>query len=106
MSSRNAPPRGALRDDTRNGCVADYLKASIRDFKAKWGRDSGLKVGTMWNAENNPWDYGIEQKFGSGRMTELKNPMGTLTFVSAMKYILNDQECSRLSWLNIGLVCP
>ena len=98
MSSRNAPPRGALRDDTRNGCVADYLKASIRD--------SGLKVGTMWNAENNPWDYGIEQKFGSGRMTELKNSIGTLTFVSAMKYILNDQECSRLSWLNIDLVCP
>ena len=46
MSSRNAPPRGALRDDTKNGCVADYLKASIRDFQAKWGRDSGLKVGT------------------------------------------------------------
>ena len=26
MSSRNAPPwGGALRDDTENGCVADYL---------------------------------------------------------------------------------
>ena len=26
VSSRNAPP-GALRDDTKNGCVADYRKA-------------------------------------------------------------------------------
>ena len=30
MSSRNAPPhRGALRDDTENGCVADY---PIQDY--------------------------------------------------------------------------
>ena len=61
-------------------CHFGYLKARIRDFKAKWGQDSGLKVRTMWNAENNPRDYGIEQKFGSGRMTELKNPIGDSHF--------------------------
>ena len=31
MSSRNAP-RGALRDDTKNGCVADYKIVDLEDF--------------------------------------------------------------------------
>lgn len=46
-----------------------YLKAGIRDFKAIWGRVSGLKVCAgcrMQDAENIHQDYAIGQKFESG----------------------------------------
>ena len=54
-----------------------YLKAGIRDFTAKWGRDSGLKVYARdADAVNNrPVIYGTERKFGS-RRTGLNNPIG------------------------------
>ena len=45
-----------------------YLKLGIHDFKAKSGRDSGLKVYT-WNIKHtcSHTDYGIAQKFDLGR---------------------------------------
>ena len=45
-----------------------YLKRGIHDFKAKSGRDSGLKVYT-WNIKHtcSHMDYGIAQKFDLGR---------------------------------------
>ena len=45
-----------------SGCgICLYLKARIRDFKEKWGWDSGLKVCT-WKRY-----YGFERKFWSAR---------------------------------------
>ena len=44
-------------------------KLGIRDFTAKSGRDSGLKVcvgGGMWDAKNSPRDYGIARNLRSG----------------------------------------
>ena len=42
-----------------------YLGLGIRDFKAKSGRDSGLKVSREAGCQNNPRDYGIARDFGS-----------------------------------------
>ena len=43
-----------------------YLKLEIRDFKAKSGRDSGLKEWREVGSKNNPRDYGIARSFGAG----------------------------------------
>ena len=43
-----------------------YLRRGIREFKAKSGRDSGLKVcagGGVPKIKNNPRDYGIEKPY-------------------------------------------
>ena len=46
-----------------------FFEARDLKFKAKSGRDSGLKVcagGGVPKIKNNPWDYGIARNFGSG----------------------------------------
>ena len=55
-----------------------YLKLGIHDFKAKSGRDSGLKVYT-WNIKHtcSHTDYGIAQKFDLGRQ-DWRSPLGSL----------------------------
>ena len=44
-----------------------YFKVGIRDFKSILGaRFGNERMHGMRNAENNPRDYGIGEKFGSG----------------------------------------
>ena len=44
-----------------------YFKVGIRDFKSILGaRFGNERMQGMRNAENNPPDYGIGEKFGSG----------------------------------------
>ena len=43
-----------------------YLKPGVRDFKAEWGRDSGLKPARYSGCENNHRDYWTEQNVASG----------------------------------------
>ena len=66
-------PQQALRDPG----FAFNLKLGIWDFKAKSGRESGLKYTGRWEAKNNPLDYGIARNFGSG-LRDRKTPLGTL----------------------------
>ena len=59
-----------------------YLRLGIRDFKAKTGRDSGLKVcagGGM--PKNNSRDYGIARNFGS-ELRDRKTLFRTLSILT------------------------
>ena len=56
-----------------------YLRLGIREFKAKSGWDSGLKVcaeGRVPKIKNNPRDYGIARNFWSG-LRDWKTLLGT-----------------------------
>ena len=88
----------------RDSGLPDSLKVGTRDFKAKSGRDSFLKICTGDGMpKNNPRDYGIRGFVGRDYEIEAWRTLsGTQRF-----HILNYWHCSIKShfpWIELGPV--
>ena len=80
-----------------------YLKLGIRDFEANSRQDSGVKVCATYDARNNPQDYGVGRKFGSG-LRDWRTLLGTLNYVPLYAMELKKLLC-RLVNNNITASC-